>query len=173
MAINRIEEMLSGGHPNSLGNTVQVVDEILKNKRKLNELYKCYKSPDAVVRLRVSSAMKRVCKAHPDWVAGYLDGLLTDISRIDQASTKWTLATLFMLLDEYMDEKQRQQAIAILKKNLYYDDWIVQNTTSEVLAHFAIGSADLKRWLQPELQKLTSSRHNSVRRRAEKLLNSL
>jgi hypothetical protein len=170
MPINTYETRLTGGHPNSLGNTIEVVEEILQDEHKLQQLYDCYQSQDEVVRLRVSSGMKRVCKEHPEWVARYLDGLISEISHIEQASTKWTLSTLFMWLDTYMTDTQRQAAIGIMKENLHYDDWIVQNTTSEVLAHFSKTSPELREWLLPELQKLTDSRHNSVRRRAEKLL---
>lgn len=165
--------MLTGGHPNSLGNTEQVVALVLQDRRKLQDLYDCYKSEDEVVRLRVSSSLKRVCKVKPEWVAEHLDGLLDDISQIDQASTKWTLSSLFVLLDTHMDAAQKKQAIALMQRNLHYDDWIVQNTTAESLAYFAKQDAALKTWLLPELNKLTESRHKSVARRAHKLIVSL
>lgn len=174
MAINSFEAQLSGGHPNSLGNTVAVVEEILKNKKKLKNLYDCYQSEDEVVRLRVSSAMKRVCIVKPEWVADYLDGLLSDISQIDQASTKWTLAILFRLLDNLMNATQRKKAIQIMKTNLINDkDWIVQNTTAESLEHFSINDKNLKKWLMPELTKMIKSKHKSVAHRAAKILNNL
>lgn len=171
MAINDFETKLSGGHPNSLGNTIAVVDEVLKNKNKLQDLYDCYKSQDEVVRLRVSSAIKRVCKERPEWIAEYLDGLTGEIAKINQASTKWTLATLFMMLDRFMNDAQRQKAIKIMKTNLLSDkDWIVQNTTAESLWYFAYKDLALKKWLIPELQKMTKSKHKSVARRAQKFL---
>lgn len=172
MPINNYETLLTGGHPNSLGNTIQVVDDVLTSEDKLKDLYDCYQSEDEVVRLRVSNAMKRVCKIHPERVAKYLDDLINKTSNINQASTKWTLSTLFMWLDNYMSDKQRSSAIAVMKINIHYDDWIVQNTTSESLAHFAKNDDSLKIWLIPELETLTKSRHKSVARRAEKLINS-
>ena len=125
------------------------------------------------MRLRVSSAVKRVAQQQPEWVAAHLDELLGWIAEIDQASTKWTLSTLFVLLDAHMTPHQRDQAIVIMKSNLHYDDWIVQNTTAEALASFARDRPELARWLAPELQTLTTSRHKSVARRAQKLLTSL
>lgn len=170
MAINDYEIQLTGGHPNSLGNTVAVVEDVLTDETKLKLLFDCYGSSDEVVRLRVSNGMKRVCKVRPEWVAKYLDAMITDTSRIEQASTKWTLSTLFMWLDAYMSDAQRVQAIAIMKANLHYPDWIVQNTTAEALAHFAQGDAELMDWLVPELEKLSHSSYGSVARRAQKLL---
>lgn len=173
MWINSFEEQLSGGHPNSLGNTVAVVDEILADRSALELLFQCYDSDDPVVRLRVSNAMKRVCKAHPEWVAPYLDRLITQTSTINQASTKWTLSTLFMLLDSFMSSEQREAAITVMKNNLLYDDWIVQNTTADSLFYFSASSPELAQWLVPQLKILQSSKHKSVSRRVTKILSSL
>lgn len=173
MAANHFEAPLTGGHPNSLGNTELVVDDVLANQALLPELVACYRSADAVVRLRVSSAVKRIAKQRPEWVAAHLDDLLGWVAEIDQASTKWTLSTLFVLLDEHMTPTQRDAAIAIMRANLHYDDWIVRNTTAESLAYFARQRPALAAWLIPELRTLTTSRHKSVRGRAAKLLAAL
>ncbi len=172
--MNAFEDKLTGGHPNSLGSTEEVVSEVLKNHAKLQDLYDCYKSEDAVVRLRVSSAMKRICRSRPDWIIEYLNRFLGEISQLDQPSAKWSLAQIFMWLDEKMDDRQHRQAIEIMKHNLETDDdWIVQNLTAESLAHFAKTNARLKEWLIPQLEKMKSSRHNSVARKAHKLIDAL
>lgn len=162
--------MLSGGHPNSLGDTIKVVNIVLADKSRFNELYRCYFSQDAVVRLRVSSAMKRICKEHPEWLVPYLDKLLHDISRIDQASTQWTLAILFLWLEHDMSHDQKAQAVGILQHNLdTSDDWIVQNTTMETLAIWAQEDDSLEKWLLPRLEAFTKSSRKSVAGRAKKL----
>ena len=173
MPVSRFENPLTGGHPNSLGNTESVVDEVLADRALLAELVECYRSEDAVVRLRVSSAVKRVAQQRPEWVAAHLDDLLGWVAQIDQASTKWTLSILFVLLDAYLAPPQRDAAIALMQANLHYVDWIVQNTTAESLAYFARQRPELAAWLVPELHTLTTSRHKSVRGRAQKLLTSL
>ena len=58
MSPESFEEMLTGGHPNSLGRTVEVVALVLADRDRLGELYACYQSDDAVVRLRTSNALK-------------------------------------------------------------------------------------------------------------------
>ena len=40
------EQSLKGGHPNSLGNTLEVVDEVLGNTDKMQDLFLCYQSND-------------------------------------------------------------------------------------------------------------------------------
>ena len=89
MNTQSFEVMLTGGHPNSLGNTVEVVDTVLAHSEKLEELYACYFSSDETVRLRTSNALKRVSKERPEWLIPYIDGLLRDVSQIEaQASTE-------------------------------------------------------------------------------------
>lgn len=164
-----IEQRLTGGHPNSLGNTEEVVDDILSGKVELEELYQCYFSTDEVVRLRVSSAMKRVCKAKREWVVPYIDKLLHGIASIDQASTQWTLAQLFLLLQNEMSPKQKAAAQAHLKSNLKnHNDWIVLNTTMETLLHWSKDDAKLARWLRPEFERLALDPRKSVAKRATK-----
>jgi len=83
--VQDFEKRLQGGHPNSLGHTVEVVEEVLSEPSLFDELFHCYYSDDEVVRLRVSNAMKRICKADKTIVLPYVDRLLDDISKIDQA----------------------------------------------------------------------------------------
>lgn len=171
---NAFEEMLTGGHPNSLGNTVEVVELIFADKKRFDDLYQCYFSEDEVVRLRVSNAMKRICKEHPDWLAPYIDKPLKDVSRINQASTQWTLAQLFLWLESYLTGSQKKQAVQLLKNNLENsDDWIVQNTTIETLSMWAKGDDSLKTWLVPKLTYFAGSSRKSVAGRAKKMLSML
>ncbi len=165
------EAMLSGGHPNSLGRTIEVVDLVLADQSRLEDLYSCYFSSDEVVRLRVSNGLKRVCREQPDWLVPYVDRLISDISKIDQASTKWTLAQLFGMLRAQMSPAQIQSATEIMKRNLIEsDDWIVQNTTMQVLFDWSEGDQSLREWILPVLEKMLDSKHGSVAKRANKLL---
>ena len=171
MAINGFEVMLSGGHPNSLGNTVDIVEQVLNDHTLLRELLDCYGSPDPVVRLRVSSALKRLSQAHPEWLVPHLDELLGPVADIDQASTKWTLAILFEALKPHMTVGQSSTALDTVKRNLdQSDDWIVQNTTMQVIAGWAEDDPALREWLHPRLVSLSSSSRKSVSARARRLL---
>ncbi len=171
--MNSIEADLTGGHPNSLGNTVAVVDRVLETPALLAELIGCYRSHDAVVRLRVSSALKRISAERPQWLVPWLDHLLGEVAAIDQASTQWTLAILFDRLQASMTPSQRRRALDVMKRNLdVTDDWIVQNTTMQVLFEWSDDDAALTSWLMPRLQEFTRSPRKSVAGRARKLLGS-
>lgn len=165
------ETMLTGGHPNSLGRTIEVVDLILADETRLDELYQCYFSKDEIVRLRVSNGFRRVTTEHPDWAMNYMEGLLTDIAAIDQASTQWTLAMLFDLTRHLMSEDQKQRALDIMKNNLAcHEDWIVLNNSMKILGKWAKTDPALKAWMHPHLQRLAKDPRKSVSGNALKLL---
>ena len=71
------EQSLKGGHPNSLGNTLEVVDAVLGNTDKMEDMFLCYQSDDETVRLRTSNAFKRIFRAKPI----YLKNGKNDLSR--------------------------------------------------------------------------------------------
>ncbi|MEM8999776.1 MAG: hypothetical protein AAGB24_05890 [Bacteroidota bacterium] len=168
------ENLLTGGHPNSLGNTVQVVDQVLKDPEAFDELFHCYFSEDAVVRLRVSNAMKRICKARKELLLPYIDRFLEEISKIDQASTQWTLAQLFLLLEKDMGDEQVNLAKTILKHNLaHHHDWIVLNETMKTLGKWAKKDVNLKIWLGPHLESLIADPRKSVAKTAQKMLGAI
>lgn len=163
--------MLSGGPHNSLGRTVEVVDLVLADRTRLRELYDCYFSDDELVRLRVSSAMKRVTIAHPDWTMDYLDGLQREVAAIDQASTQWTLALLFDLTRSLMSDEQHARAVEIMEHNLAdHDDWIVLNNSMRVLGAWADDDAGLAAWLRPQAERLAKDPRKSVVANATRLL---
>ena len=165
------ETRLTGGHPNSLGNTIEIVEEVLAENHLFDELFSCYFSDDEIVRLRVSNAMKRLCKAQRSLLIPYLDRFLKEISQINQPSTKWTLANLFEMLDKDFSPEQLASAKSIIKKNLAEEtDWIVLNNSMETLAKWSKVDDDLKAWLHPHLKRLSDDSRNSVSRRAKKLL---
>jgi hypothetical protein len=165
------ETMLKGGHPNSLGRTLEVVEAVLNDPNRLPDLLACYNSSDEVVRLRTSNALKRVTIEHPEWVAPFLDHLLLEVSTINQASTQWTLAILFGKLVKFMNATQKAQAQAIMQQQvLAHMDWIVLNNAMETLGTWAKTDTDLKKWLEPQLERHSADPRKSVSGRAKKLL---
>jgi len=172
--MRNFEERLKGGHPNSLGNTVEIVDEVLQENNLFSELFQCYFSTDEVVRLRTSNAMKRLCKEKKELLIPFLDRFINEISKIDQASTQWTLAQIFELLDKEMSSQQIEGAKKILQHNLnHHNDWIVLNTTMDTLGKWSKKDAILHKWILPYLERLSFDARKSVSRRAKKILTKL
>ena len=169
--MENFEKQLQGGHPNSLGNTLEVVETVLANPNLFEALFNTYHSEDAVVRLRVSNAMKRVCKERPNLLLPYIDRFLSEIAAIDQASTQWTLAQLFKALDKDLSPEQRSKAKGIIQRNLsQHEDWIVLNQSMETLSFWSKQDQNLKLWLEPHLERLVKDKRKSVARKAAKIL---
>ena len=169
-----IEQTLTGGHPNSLGNTVEVVKMILSDHSHFRELFECYFSDNEVVRLRVSNAMKRIFKENKNLLIPFLDRFLNEVSNIEQASTKWTLAQLFLWMHNDMNNDQFSKAKAIIKNYLETEkDWIVLNNSIETLSIWSLNDDDLKTWLKPHLEKLKKDSRVSVSKKALKCFNKI
>lgn len=167
----RFTDMLTGGHPNSLGRTEEVVALIEGDPTRLAELYECYQSDDAVVRLRVSNAFKRLCKSHPEWLVPYLDRFINELSELDQPSAQWTLAQLLGMLASRMTPVQHTAAVTVMRRNLEHcSDWIVLSQTAGVLAEWAQHDPMMKRWLEPQLVRLSRDSRRSVAGKARKSL---
>jgi hypothetical protein len=175
---NDYEQRLQGGHPNSLGETVSIVEEILSSasdrETRMAEFFSCYSSEDQVVRLRVSNGMKRLSKAMPELILPYLDRLLVEIAPIQQASVQWTLAWLFGHYTSALSPKQRLRALELMKSNLeHHEDWIVLNTTLDTLGQWAQEDGALRTWLVSHLERLASDSRKSVAGRAKKVQQKL
>ncbi|MDE0470303.1 MAG: hypothetical protein OXH57_00025 [Ekhidna sp.] len=172
--MQNFEERLKVGHPNSLGNTVEIVDEVLAENGCFDELFNCYFSHDEVVRLRTSNAMKRICKAKKLLLIPYINQFLIDVARIDQSSTQWTLSQLFGMLENDMNDEQIAQAKKIMKNNLAnHNDWIVLSQTMDTLTKWATRDSELGDWIMPYLERLITDERKSVSGRAKKMLNKL
>ena len=166
------ETMLTGGHPNSLGRTIEVVEATLADPNRFAELFACYQSPDPIVRLRVSNAMKRIARENLPLLIPYIDRFINEIGDLKQDSAQWTLAQLFLLLETHMTTSQKQGAVKIMQRNLADNaDWIVLKTNMGTLAKWAVrgeGDATLQAWLLPHVQRLQKDSRKTVARQATK-----
>ena len=171
---NNFEDRLKGGHPNSLGNTIAIVDEVLASPAGFDQLFNCYFSEDEVVRLRTSNAMKRICKSRKSLLIPYIDRVLNEIAQIDQASIQWTLSQLFDMLEEDLSPDQKVRAKNIMMGNLAnHHDWIVLNQTMTTLSKWVKKEDDLKICMLHHLRRLTKDPRKSVAAKARKVLASL
>ena len=163
------EQILSGGKPNSLGRTEEVVRTVLRDRRRLRPLFDTLRSDDELVRLRAGDALEKVCRQRPDWFRAYVPRLLDEVAKIDQPSVQWHLAQ--MLGEVSLAPAQYRRAKTILKRNLERsDDWIVLNVTMQQLFDWSDGDPALRMWLVPRLERCADDRRRSVASRARKLL---
>ena len=174
MTVSIFEARFKGGHPNSLGNTKEIVTEVLADKTKLQALLDTWMSSDELVRLRVANGVRRVCVEKPDWIAPYIEDFLGDIGRVDQPSTQWTLAKLFQMLETHMSPDQKLRATKHMQHKLAnHKDWIVLNNSMETLTVWSKDNPGLAKWLKPQLERLTRETRKSVAQNATKRLTEI
>jgi hypothetical protein len=150
------------------------VETVLADQSRLAKLYRCYGEPNETVRLRTSNALKRVCRARPEWLAPYIDRFLTEVAAIDQASVQWSLAQLYRALVNRMTAAQMNRAKEVLRRNLSQSqDWIVLNMTMQTLGDWAESDPELRVWLRPHLRNLSADKRKSVAKGANKLTHVL
>lgn len=174
MLASEFEVELSGGHPNSLGNTEAVTERVLREPELLDELIDTYSSDDEVVRLRVSSVLKRLVLSHPEWVLPRLDVIEQWVDRLAQASAQWSLSQDYLALTAVLSTDQRRGAIARMKGFLHSsNDWIVINQTLETLGQWAREDLELRDWLVPRLNDYAHETRKSIAGKARRHLAAL
>lgn len=163
--------MLTGGHPNSLGRTLEAVEVVLSTPERMEELYQCYFSDDEIVRLRTSNAIRRIFKARTDWFETYADRLLSEITQIDQPSTKWTLAQLWLEHKKRLTQDQKNAASENLVKTLIEeDDWIALNMSMKTLERYVKDDPSLIARIADRTREIAHDPRRSVSKGALKLL---
>lgn len=164
-----IERDLSVGKPNTLGNTVAVVERALAEPALLDELFGCYRSPDEWVRLRTSNAFKRVFRAKPELFPPFAGRFIALMGELNQPSAQWTFCDIFRENDALLTGAQRTKAKAIVARLLFdADDWIVVKSALKTLALWAPADAKLRARVRGRIEALTEDPRKSVARAAEK-----
>ena len=169
--VSIFEEILTGGHHNSLGNTLAVADQVNSDRSLLPELIAAYASDDEVVRLRVSSALKRVAWEHPEWIHAEIGTIMNWVERFKQAYAQWSVGQMLRAIGPLLSESERERSIALIKTHIEESgDWIVLNHTMETLAQWAHHDTNLEAWLVPHLARFAEDSRKSVAKRAQRLL---
>lgn len=167
------EVLAAGGHTNSLGRAGEVLDELQRDRSRLPELFGCISDADAWVRMRAVDTFEKLVRADPACAGPYVEDIVSDLTRSDQASVQWHLAQLFGLID--LTPAQQETARAWLTSRLATTDvdWIVAAHAMATLEAFArrglVATEDLRRLLEVQ----TGHRSASVRRKAGAFLAAL
>ena len=162
--------LTTGGHANSLGRVNEVIELVLRDKSRLDELYGCLFDQDAWVRMRGADALEKVCRQHPDWLLPYINKIQRDLSDNTQASIQWHMAQIYAEAD--LTPAQKKAAVQWLKKLLSTKDvdWIVAANAMDTLAQFTRDGSLPVSQLVPLLKVQQSHKSNAVVKRANKLL---
>ncbi|MDN5274821.1 MAG: hypothetical protein JWP06_722 [Candidatus Saccharibacteria bacterium] len=170
----KFTEMLAvGGHANSLGQVNDVIELVLNDQNRLDELYSCLFNEDAWIRMRAADALEKICRQHPDWLVPYIDKFSNELATSTQPSIRWHLAQIYREVE--LTTEQKHFAINWLKDLLSTEDvdWIVAANAMDTLAHFTKDGSYPVVDITPLLKIQQKHKSNAVIKRANKLLAEL
>lgn len=161
------------GKKNSLGRAEEVVQIVLADQARLEELYQCLFEDNAWLRMRAIDAFEKVCRVHPEWIELYIDRLFDDFARDTQPSIQWHIAQI--VGETNLTPTQRQRAIKWLALRLQDPavDWIVAANSMTTLVQFVRDGSFAKQDVVPLLKRQQKHHSNSIVRKATKLLHQL
>lgn len=162
-----------GGKSNSLGKVNEVIELVLKDRTRLDELYNCLFDGDAWVRMRAADALEKICREQPDWLLPYIDRFAKDLATSTQPSIQWHLAQIYSQV--YVTAQQKKFAIGWLKSLLSAKevDWIVAANAMDTLVQFAQDGSVSKSEIITLLKIQQHHKSKAVVKRATKLLAQL
>ncbi|HJP81842.1 MAG TPA: hypothetical protein VJ841_05595 [Candidatus Saccharimonadales bacterium] len=165
--------LLVGGKANSLGRVNDVIERVLADQDRLEELYGCMFYGDAWVRMRAADAFEKICRVHPEWIAPYIDRIEKELSTSTQASIQWHLAQIYRQVE--LTDVQKRAAVRWLRHLLSTPevDWIVAANAMDTLRQFVDEGTVLPKDFRPLLMIQREHRSNAVIKRANKYLAAL
>lgn len=170
---NFAEVLAVGGKSNSLGRAGEVVDAVLGDRSRLEELYLCAFHDNPWIRMRAIDAVEKVCRQHPDWLVPFIDRMQDELASCEQASVRWHLAQILAQVD--LTSRQKSNAITWLQRQLDDTDvdWIVAVNSMKALTHFVKDGSVPSASVTTVLERQRGHKSKSVVRNAEKLLADL
>ena len=170
---NFAEMLAAGGKSNSLGRVNEVIELVLHDESRLDELYDCLFHEDAWVRMRAADAFEKICREHPDWLLPYVDRFPEELAVSNQPSIQWHLAQIYRQID--LTNEQKRFATNWLKHLLATKevDWIVAANAMDTLAQFTRDGSFPTAEMISLLKVQKQHKSNAVVKRANNLLTAL
>ncbi len=162
-----------GGKSNSLGRSEEVIELVLKDKRRLEELYSCTFDEDAWVRMRAIDAIEKIGREEHDWLLPYIDRFQSELAIVSQPSILWHLAQIYRQIDLTSAQKEKAIKWLVALLSTIEIDWIVAANSMKTLVQFADDGSIPKSQAIALLKVQLGHKSKTVVRTAGKLLAEL
>lgn len=166
--MNHLLQRLEGGDRRSIGNSDQVVEEVLNDPSLFDLLFPGMLSDDLLVRMRSADAVEKITARRPEYLQPYKETLIKQVAKSDQQEVRWHVAQMLPRLD--LEQEERAAATGILLDYLHDESRIVKTFSLQALADFAEGDAGLRDQVITLLEDAIRTGSPAVRSRAQKLL---
>ena len=169
--MHSILKKLSGGTRRSLGQTNEIVVEVLNNPRVFPQLIAALTSDDEVLRMRAADAIEKITAERPDLLQRFKKKFLAVANRTDQQEVRWHAAQILPRLK--LTTIERAAVVEILFDYLRDKSSIVKTFAMQALADLAAHDPQLQSKIRPLLEELTRIGTPAMRARGRKLLHQL
>ena len=166
-----ILDRLTGGDFRSIGNSEQVVADVLTNTLLFAELFDGLTHSGALIRMRAADAAEKVTAVRPDLLRPFKSRLLNEVASINQQEVRWHVAQMIPRLA--LTKSERHKAIGIMRGYLSDKSSIVKTFSMQALADLAEQDKSLEPEIISLLEELTQTGTPAMKSRGRKLLTSL
>ena len=165
--------LAEGGRSNSLGCAGEVVNAVLADRERLDELWACISHEDPYVRMRAIDAFEKIVNEQPTRADPYVPRIVDELTASRQPSIQWHVAQLFPQVR--LEDGQRERAIAWLMAQLATTDvdWIVSVNCMRTLLNFRNRGHVGAEVLRPLFEVQGDHHSKTVRRKADGFLADL
>jgi hypothetical protein len=166
-----ILEKLKGGDRRSIGRANEVVDDVLRDPKLFDAVFRGMLSDDPVVRMRAADAVEKITAKHPAYLDPHKAVIIDQVSAVEQQEVRWHVAQMVPRLT--LNEEERQKIVEILSGYLDDESKIVQVNAMQALADLAKDDEELRPRVVKAVRGLVKTGSAAVEKRGRKLLGRL
>ncbi len=166
-----LETLLRGGDPRVLHGVANVVDIVLHDPARFDELIACLSHGDALVRMRAADAAEKVTRTQPELLQPHHAALVQLAATTEQPSLRWHLAE--MLPRVRLDPNEERTTLALLRRYLDDRSAIVKVSALQALADLTAMDPSLRKPVVAAIRSAMTTGSAAVRSRGQRLLQSL
>jgi hypothetical protein len=170
--VGGFKETLSGGTRTSVGEADKVIQQLLKNATKLNEIYGLFLDEDPVVAMRASYVAIKVAEQSPQSVNPFTKDVLKNLDLYVQQEVRWHIPQLLVHME--LSKAQRKRAYEVVMSWAETDkSKIVGYYGFQAAADFAELDEQLLQDFIPRIRKANKSGAKSIQNRCKKIAKQL
>ena len=170
---SRFEERLEGGKAFSLGNTVEVVNDVIEKPDIFSDYLILFSSDNSQVVMRASNGLKRIFDDGTIPFEQHKKAVIELLRDCPHDSARWTLVQLLKKYKNSLDEQELKEAFSIARRfALESEEWITLAQSMDLLAKLKSHLIEDEELVSRAVQ-LSGDDRKTVSKKAENLLKAL
>jgi hypothetical protein len=169
--MNQILLMLLGGDRRSIGRANEVVQIILQQPEKFDDLFQGFYELDPIIKMRTADAIEKITAEKPDLLIPYKQRIIDLVDKINQIEVQWHFAQIIPRLP--LSEIEIYKAYQMIENYLLSTSAIVKTFSYQCLLELALQDPALLPQTRKHLEIGMTSPTKAVQSRCHKLLKEI